>query len=315
MANTNQQTQNPNVSFQIKGQAGWGRLTRATTNKWGQEQYTLSIENPVFADDQGNESIQSMDPSVAAVIQQAQNALVRPATQQYPNPSIMVNMRANRQDGTVQKPRYYDNKTKSEVPVEHELNSGTAIIAVMGGHLSDTSSNGVTLYLNGIIVMDASDPKTWYTQNPLLAGFKTLNDDTQHQNSQVTSQDFANAGAKKQNPFTSVFANSQVSQSGTAAQGGNNGAPQGGFTPQGGNNVAPQGGFAPQGGNNGAPQGGNAPQSGNNGAPQGFTSQGGNAPQGSPFGGNNGGTPQGGNNGAPQSSPFGNAPTKGNPFA
>ncbi len=106
MANTNQQTQTPNVSFQIKGQAGWGRLTRATTNKWGQEQYTLSIENPVFADDQGNESLQSMDSSVAAVIQQAQNALVRPGTQQYPNPSIMVNMRAKRQDGTVQKPHY-----------------------------------------------------------------------------------------------------------------------------------------------------------------------------------------------------------------
>ena len=291
MANTNQQIQNPNVSFQIKGQAGWGRLTHAATNKWGQEQYTLIIENPVFADDQGNESLQSMDPNVAAVIQQAQNALVRPGTQQYPNPSIMVNMRATRQDGTVQKPRYFDDKTKSEVPVEHELNSGTAITAVMGGHLSDTSSNGVTLYLNGVIVSDASDPKTWYTQNPLLAGFKTLNDDTQNQNSQVTPQDFANAGANKQNPFNPV------------PQGGNNGAPQG-FVPQGGN--TPQSspfGNAPQ----GSPFG-TAPQGGNNGAPQGFTQQGGKAPQG---------------NTAPQGSPFdgiftkssGTAPTKGNPFA
>lgn len=301
MANTDQQTQHPNVSFQIKGQAGWSRLTRTTTNKWGQEQYTLVIENPVLADDQGNESLQSMDPSVAAVIQQAQNALVRPGTQQYPNPSIMVNMRARRQDGTVQKPRYFDNKTKSEVPVEHELNRGTAITVVMGGHLSDASSNGVALYLNGVIVPDASDINTWYTQNPLLAGFKTLNDGTQNQNSQVTPQDFAKAGTNKQNPFSQT------------SQGGNNGAPQG-FAPQGGNNGAPQG-FAPQGGNNGAPQG-FVPQGGNNGVPQGFTPQGGNAPQGSPFGGNNdGNAPQGGNNGAPQGSPFSDAPIKGNPFA
>lgn len=309
MANTNLQSQHPNVSFQIKGQAGWGRLTSTITNKWGQSQYTLSIENPVFADDQGNESLQSMDPSVQAVIQQAQNALVRPGTQQYPNPSIMVNMRAQRQDGTVQKPHFYDAKTKCEVPVEHELNNGTAIIAVMGGHLSDTSSNGVTLYLNGVIVPDASDPQTWYTQNPLLAGFKTLPDDAQNQNSQVTSQDFAKAGANKQNPFNQASQGGTAPQGATASFGGN--TPQGNTVPQG--NTAPFGGNAPQGGNTQGSPFGTAPQGGNNGAPQGFTQQGGKAPQGntapqgSPFGGNNGGTTQG--------SPFGTAPTKGNPFA
>ena len=222
-------TNSQNVSLLISGTAGWNHLVEPQDSKFGTKQYTLFIQNPSFADAQGNSDPATMDPATAAAIQKIEaSGLVRPGNQQYPNPSVAVNLSAQRQDGTIQHPHYYDRKTQSEVPVEHNIGTGQPIQVAVNVNTASNSKYGLTLYLDGVIFDDVSKAQ-WYTQSPLLAGFKPLADDETSKPS-VTPQAFANANAVSQNPFTNnqpvqpqgqanPFANNQPAQPQAPVQG------------------------------------------------------------------------------------------------
>ena len=206
-------TNSQNVSLLISGTAGWNHLVEPQDSKFGTKQYTLFIQNPSFADAQGNSDPATMDPATAAAIQKIEaSGLVKPGNQQYPNPSVAVNLSAQRQDGTIQHPHYYDRKTQSEVPVEHNIGTGQPIQVAVNVNTASNSKYGLTLYLDGVIFDDVSKAQ-WYTQSPLLAGFKPLVDDETSKPS-VTPQAFANVNAVSQNPF----ANNQPAQSQAPAQ-------------------------------------------------------------------------------------------------
>ena len=206
-------TNSQNVSLLISGTAGWNHLVEPQDSKFGTKQYTLFIQNPSFADAQGNSDPATMDPATAAAIQKIEaSGLVKPGNQQYPNPSVAVNLSAQRQDGTIQHPHYYDRKTQSEVPVEHNIGTGQPIQVAVNVNTASNSKYGLTLYLDGVIFDDVSKAQ-WYTQSPLLAGFKPLADDETSKPA-VTPQAFANANAVSQNPF----ANNQPAQSQAPAQ-------------------------------------------------------------------------------------------------
>ena len=207
-------TNSQNVSLLISGTAGWNHLVEPQDSKFGTKQYTLFIQNPSFADAQGNSDPATMDPATAATIQKIEaSGLVKPGNQQYPNPSVAVNLSAQRQDGTIQHPHYYDRKTQSEVPVEHNIGTGQPIQVAVNVNTASNSKYGLTLYLDGVIFDDVSKAQ-WYTQSPLLAGFKPLVDDETSKPS-VTPQAFANVNAVSQNPF----ANNQPAQPQAPVQG------------------------------------------------------------------------------------------------
>ena len=220
-------TNSQNVSLLISGTAGWNHLVEPQDSKFGTKQYTLFIQNPSFADAQGNSDPATMDPATAAAIQKIEaSGLVKPGNQQYPNPSVAVNLSAQRQDGTIQHPHYYDRKTQSEVPVEHNIGTGQPIQVAVNVNTASNSKYGLTLYLDGVIFDDVSKAQ-WYTQSPLLAGFKPLADDETSKPA-VTPQAFANANAVSQNPFANnqpvqpqsqnPFVNNQPAQSQAPAQ-------------------------------------------------------------------------------------------------
>lgn len=243
----NTQQNNPSVSLGIKGQVTFSSLAKPETNQYGQSQYSLTLENPQFINPNNN-------PLTADMINfiQTQSGLVRPGNEQYPNPSIAVYLRSTRMDGTPQRPRYFDRKSNSEIPVQHNIARGVTVEAVVSARKSSRSQqHGVVLYLNGVIFDDANQPGIWYTQNPLIAGFTALPDSGTQVTNAPTNQPAAN------NAQVPPFNNNTTPAN--PWQGAQSATPQtqaGAGMPQAGNPQTPQ---APMGGNQTA---GNASQNG-----------------------------------------------------
>lgn len=256
MANMqNNQMNNVSVNLGIKGQVSFSSLVKPEANQWGQEQYSITLENPEFENP-------TNDPTTANVINfiQTQSGLVRQGNEQYPNPSIALYLRATRQDGTPQKPRYFDRSKGqhgAEIPVENNIARGVTVTAAVGARMTNSSSHGVSLYLNGIIFDDTSKPGVWYAQNPLIAGFASLPNSNNTVANAPANQPAANAGAGQpsfnrntnpSNPWTGSNTQNNAASAGQATPAANNGANSwgnGATAPQ--SQVAPQGQTAPQG--------------------------------------------------------------------
>lgn len=158
------------LSFYITGTAGWNNMTEPVINDYRNYQYSLRIENPVFINP-------SNDPETEQMIQMIKNSKkMKQPTDKYPNPSIVLSLPDKKMDGTPQKPRYFDKASGMEVPVKKNIGTGQPVTVVAGAQLSDNSTYGFAIYLNGVIFDNVKTTK-WYEQtvgNPLLAGFTPL---------------------------------------------------------------------------------------------------------------------------------------------
>lgn len=109
------------------------------------QQYTISIKNPKFTDHLGNDDLNTMDIDAKTMIN---GILTQGLIREDSEHNKVIILKESRKN-PVEHIRCYDLKTRTEIPIHHDLAQGQKVTVFM-------TVRGTVMYIHDIIISDIS---------------------------------------------------------------------------------------------------------------------------------------------------------------
>ena len=179
------------VNIIVKGTVGSSHIVKPLEwNNGGTPSYTITIEKPTFELQPGADPTQGQ-----AAIQWAKSRIT--TSEKYPTPAIFMALQSHTRNGKEQHVNYWDNATKAQVPVEHDIGRGQEV--TVAAQIYDTTSpmakGGKTMKFTDVL-FDNIKNAIWYVPgaSAMFSGFKPLTTESNPNN--------VNSSIQTQNPAT-----------------------------------------------------------------------------------------------------------------
>lgn len=159
------QITNARGAIRVKGTVAYSLLTKTQTNKFGNEQYSITIANPEFET--------SSDPTIQELTEAVKTRI------NDKGQLTISHSKFTMRDNKLREPVHYlDIKTQSEVERKNEIGQGQPVYVLINCYPKSTQSEGdvhknIAVDLYGVMFDDVSKV-AWFSQNTFVAGFHML---------------------------------------------------------------------------------------------------------------------------------------------